>query len=245
MLISLRLSYLIPVIVVCVLSGCTSDLARAPVVNGWHQKSAASEKYKVRAGDSLYSVAWAFGLDYRDLALANNLSEPYNIRSGQLLVMTTKPPSSDGSVSSVESKYDVSAQQTSTIKSIDNTAYTALHWVWPTKGQLVSRFSAGDEGFKGISIAGTLGQPVLAAADGEVVYSGSGVRGYGDLILIKNNDSYLSAYAFNQKRLVVVGQKVSAGQEIAQMGHNNAGKTLLYFEIRKGGLPINPLILLG
>ena len=102
-----------------------------------------------------------------------------------------------------------------------------------------------EDGYQGIEVMGKLGQPVNAAVSGEVVYSGSGVKGYGNLIIIKHNENYLSAYAFNEKRLVSLGQKVKAGQEIALMGRNNAGKTLLYFEIRKNGKPVDPLKYLG
>ncbi len=227
---------------VMLLMGCVSDTARAPVVNGWHQPEAASEGYVVRSGDTLYSIAWAFGLDYRSLAEENHLQPPYAITVGQRLAMTSTPRSSDGVA--VHAGSPVSASTPVSVHSQGQQAFIS-HWQWPTQGTLGSRFSLSAGGYRGIEIMGRLGQPVNAAVSGEVVYSGSGVKGYGNLIIIKHNDSYLSAYAFNEKRLVSLGQQVKAGQEIALMGRNNAGKTVLYFEIRKNGKPVDPLKYLG
>ena len=114
-------------------------------------------------------------------------------------------------------------------------------WAWPTKGELIQNFSTHLEGHPGISIAGKVGQRIRAAANGIVVYSGDGVRGYGNLIIIKHNETYLSAYAFNQQNLVTTGDRVQVGQVIARMGQNDAGRSLLYFEIRRDGVPVNPL----
>ena len=228
--------------VLMLLTGCVSDTARAPVVNGWHQPDAASESYVVRSGDTLYSVAWAFGLDYRSLAEENHLQPPYAIKIGQRLAMTSKPRGSGS-----ESDNSVGARSRSAVASprSQSSQVVISHWEWPTRGALGSRFSLSADGYQGIEIMGQLGQPVNAAVSGEVVYSGSGVKGYGNLIIIKHNENYLSAYAFNEKCLVALGQKVQAGQKIASMGRNNAGKTLLYFEIRKDGKPVDPLKYLG
>ena len=223
------------------LTGCVSDTARAPVVNGWHQPEAASESYVVRSGDTLYSVAWAFGLDYRSLAEENHLQPPYAIKVGQRLAMTSAPRGLGATTGSavVETSRSVASPRS------QGAQVAISHWEWPTRGALGSRFSLSADGYQGIEIMGQLGQPVNAAVSGEVVYSGSGVKGYGNLIIIKHNENYLSAYAFNEKRLVSLGQQVHAGQEIALMGRNNAGKTLLYFEIRKNGKPVDPLKYLG
>ena len=113
-----------------------------------------------------------------------------------------------------------------------------VNWGWPVNGQVVSRFS---EKSKGVGIGGSLKQPVLASASGIVVYSGNGLRGYGNLIIIKHNDSYLSAYGHNSKILVHEGERVSKGQKIAEMGSTDGGVVKLHFEIREKGKPVNPL----
>ncbi len=115
-----------------------------------------------------------------------------------------------------------------------------VHWRWPAKGTLLDRFMAGDATRQGIDISGTAGDPVLAASDGVVVYSGSGLVGYGELIIIKHSDEWLSAYGHNRKRLVQEGQRVKAGQPIAEMGNSGAPRDELHFEIRRNGRPVDP-----
>ncbi len=117
-----------------------------------------------------------------------------------------------------------------------------LKWAWPTKGKVLAPFSEG--GNKGVDLGGKVGQPVLASEDGKVVYSGSGLRGYGKLIIIKHNKTYLSAYAHNSKLLVKEGQTVSKGQKIAEMGDTDADRVKLHFEIRRLGKPVDPTKLL-
>ena len=119
-----------------------------------------------------------------------------------------------------------------------------LSWQWPTQGSVTLRFAAADPARKGIKIAGALGQPIRAAERGSVVYSGSGLIGYGQLIIIKHNDNYLSAYGNNRKLLVKEGDQVTKGQRIADMGRANGGQSVLHFEIRREGEPVNPLSLL-
>ena len=114
-------------------------------------------------------------------------------------------------------------------------------WRWPGRGALVGTFAAGDPTRQGIDIAGNAGDPVVAAADGEVVYSGNGLLGYGELIIVKHNASYLSAYGHNRKRLVQEGEHVRGGQRIAEMGSSASSRDELHFEIRKNGKPVNPL----
>jgi len=108
----------------------------------------------------------------------------------------------------------------------------------------VSRYVGGDPTRQGINVAGKAGQPVFAAAEGEVVYSGAGLIGYGELVIIKHSDVFLSAYGHNRKRLVSEGQRVAAGQQIAEMGRSGAARDMLHFEIRRSGKPIDPLPLL-
>ncbi|MEO8747651.1 MAG: peptidoglycan DD-metalloendopeptidase family protein, partial [Rhodanobacter sp.] len=115
-----------------------------------------------------------------------------------------------------------------------------IHWRWPVDGTVLSRFNAGDA-IPGIEIGGRSGDPVRATADGVVVYSGNGLVGYGELVIIKHNDSFLSAYGHNRKRLVKEGQRVTAGQQIAEMGSTGATRDELEFQIRKDGNPVDPL----
>jgi lipoprotein NlpD len=114
-------------------------------------------------------------------------------------------------------------------------------WLWPAEGRLLSRFQADDPARKGIQIGGEEGQPVVATAAGEVVYSGSGLIGFGELIIVKHSDRMLSAYAHNRHRLVVEGQSVAAGEQLAEMGRNDRNQPMLHFEIRVNGAPQDPL----
>lgn len=231
---------------IVLLNGCVDDSRPAPVVNAWYQSGAASKFYVVRSGDTIYSIAFAFGLDYRALAAVNHLNSPYPITPGQRLIMTHKPPAESGLRPEPIRVGPLVAQEKPIKHPWVNEAPEPHFlekpvWHWPAKGRLVQHFSRSPDGHPGISIAGRLGEPVHATASGTVVYSGDGVRGYGNLIIIKHNDSYLSAYAFNQHNGVTVGDRVKAGSVIARMGQNDAGRTLLYFEIRRNGVPMNPL----
>lgn len=204
-----------------IIISCADDHPIAPVVNAWHQPKASSSLYHVQKGDTIYSIAWAFGLDYRALAAANDLQPPYVVSPGQHLKMVPTPR-----------------------KTFQPVSTSQFRWYWPAKGRLVERFTARLTGSQGIGIAGEIGQSIHATSAGEVVYSGDGVRGYGNLIIVKHNSNYLSAYAFNQQNLVQVGDFVKANQVIARMGKNDAGRTLLYFEIRYKGKPVDPLLFL-
>lgn len=119
-------------------------------------------------------------------------------------------------------------------------AVGGINWRWPTRGEVIRNYRADDLSRQGIGIAGTSGQAVVAAADGQVVYSGSGLRGYGELIIIKHSAEYLSAYGHNRRRLVNEGEQVRAGQAIAELGRTGADRDMLHFEIRRGGSPVDP-----
>lgn len=218
------------------LSGCFEHHRPAPVIDAWYQKGSASNFYIVRSGDTIYSIAWAFGLDYRVLATINNLSAPYALAVGTRLKMTHQRPETETGYAPAE-QAPVSSDAQSPVTPVS-------HWQWPARGKLIQRYSTDSDGHPGISIGGQYGELVRAAASGSVVYSGDGVRGYGNLIIIKHNKSYLSAYAFNQQNLVSVGADVKRGQPIARMGRDDAGLTVLYFEIRRNGAPVDPLKLL-
>lgn len=229
------------------LGGCTSG-TYAPVVSAWTQSNTKPGFYRVRQGDTLYSIAWAFGLDYRTLAAVNDLKSPYEIDTGQTLRMTIVPHRKAQKITTGARKESRPVWSQPQPQSKKQRIYIAEwpfkpvnHWAWPARGRIIRRFSPTLAGNKGINIAGKCGEPVRAASNGTVVYSGAGVRGYGNLIIVKHNNSYLSAYAFNRRLLVKEGTRVHVGQEIAEMGRDNSGKVMLHFEIRRNGKPVNPL----
>jgi len=224
------------------------------------RKLGKASQYRVRHGDTLYSIAWRANQDYRALARWNGIRPPYVIYPGQLIRLRprVKPhgkaspqvararrtaPAMSRSRTTARSSRSTTPHAGTTARSARQTS-ASLHWRWPAKGRLVATWKAGDPLRKGIKIAGREGQPVLATEGGKVVYSGSGLIGYGRLIIIKHNDNYLSAYGHNRKLLVRQGQRVTKGQKIAEMGRANDGRPLLHFEIRRDGKPVDPLKLL-
>ncbi len=203
-----------------------------PVDRGYHA---------VLKGDTLYSIAWRYGLDYRDIARWNRIAAPYVIYPGQRLSLKADLPADRTAdpAPPVPARPSAPAPRQATAERRPTPAGTAIRWHWPTTGEIVR--SNTPTAVKGLDIAGTEGQKIEAAADGEVVYSGSGLLGYGKLIIIKHNETYLSAYAHNRVIDVKEGETVSAGQKIATMGRSNRGHPMLYFEIRKEGKPVDPL----
>lgn len=231
------------ILVSVLLAGCGSSYSCAPVVNGWLQPHAAQSFYRVHQGDTIYSIAWAFGLDYRALAAANHLQPPYAIHAGQKLLMTNVPRGEYHPPAQRKNKSHRYVKQTTKKFPVHHQQSQLMlyNWIWPAKGRVISDFHLGRSGNKGIDIVGHYGEPILATQSGEVVYSGAGIRGYGNLIIIKHNDNYLSAYAYNKDILVQQGSWVRKGQQIASMGKNFAGQAMLHFEIRRNGKPVNPL----
>jgi len=272
--------------------------------------------YRVRRGDNLSTVAFRYGLDWRDIARLNNIPAPYIIYPDQELRLTdnipgVEPGSPQTSSAAGSSQVEVTAvpspgssttrsletprsstmaadtpaealpepsaapsgaePASSTAASVPAVASTPVaaapaagaaavvgtqtpsgsayvtpagdpsRWLWPTEGRLISRFQANDPARKGIDIGGKVGQPIVATANGQVVYSGNGLLGYGELIIVKHSDRMLSAYAHNSKRLVSEGQQVTAGDQIAEMGTNDRNQAELHFEIRANGSPQDPL----
>lgn len=243
------------------LSSC-STTSRAPVISkspGDSSKPAAvSNKtpspviapttgnqgyHVVEKDETLYSIAWRYGFDYRNLARWNNIPHPYVIYPKQVLRLKPLPvaarPTQAGTPA--DQKKQVSKPVEKTAPTVVNKSLpsAAIRWQWPTRGNLVNLNTPTSK--KGIDIAGKPGQVISAAAAGEVVYSGSGLLGYGKLIIVKHNDTFLSAYAHNENIFVKEGDKVSAGDKIATMGIGNNGKPLLHFEIRQDGQPVSPL----
>ncbi len=212
--------------------------------------------YRIKRGDTIYSIAWRYGFDHREFAQWNNIRPPYRIHPGQYLRVkrpagirptpsyaTTKPAQKSKSQVAVVSKRKISPKKRTVSK---NQSYKTLKlsWQWPTRGRVSARFRKGDQSRKGVILSGRLGQDINAAEAGTVVYSGSGLIGYGKLIIIKHNKSYLSAYGHNKRLLVKEGDKVKKGTHIADMGKNGSGNTVLHFEIRRNGIPVDPLQLL-
>ena len=215
----------------------------------------------VAKGDTMYSIAWRYNVDYKEIANWNNIAKPYTIYPGQFIRLKpvakkkgtplktetvkkstiakkplAKTPEKVVSQKPVQKKPSVTAKVVATRKpALPN---GPIKWFWPVKGKLVKSNSPTSK--KGIDIAGKNGQAIKAAAAGEVVYSGSGLLGFGKLIIIKHNETYLSAYAYNSKLLVKEGDRVKAGQDISRMGQDHSGRNILHFEIRKNGKPVEP-----
>lgn len=198
----------------------------------------------VQRGETVYRIATGNGITALDLALWNNIPPPYTIHPGQRLRLYPGGASSRPVASSsrpASASRPAATVSPSPAAPVYAPASSGLTWRWPADGQLAGRFVSGDPTKQGIDVAGSAGQPVRAAADGVVVYSGSGLVGYGELIIIKHNEQWLSAYGHNRARLVNEGQLVKAGQHIAEMGRTGAARDMLHFEIRYNGKPVDPL----
>jgi lipoprotein NlpD len=202
--------------------------------------------YTVKRGDTLYSIAWAIKQDFRKVAWWNGISSPYVIHPGQRLRMyppsqkTTKKSGTSPPQAAYSTKQKVNKPAKPKSYKSKAPQGKVKRWGWPTVSRkVVSRFHP-TAGRDGIDISGRYGVAVYASADGQVVYAGSGLRGYGKLIIIKHNKTYLSAYAHNDSILVVEGQNIKAGKKIGRMGISGKGSATLHFEIRKNGKPVNP-----
>lgn len=203
----------------------------------------------VQRGETLYSIATRNGITVLDLATWNALAPPYTIYPGQRLRLypgggpSTRPaaanPARPRSMPSSPPARNTSPTPAVAAPSVPATS--GFPWRWPADGTLIGRFVAGEPTRQGIDIAGSGGAPVRAAADGTVVYSGAGLIGYGELVIIKHSESWLSAYGHNRRRLVNEGQIVKAGEQIAEMGRSGAPRDMLHFEIRFNGRPVDPL----
>ena len=302
-------SIAIAVIAAALVVGCSSSGSHAPVVeHGAEREIAPGAKlkkppvlvaapsikavprdkdgrpqvYVVQKGDTLYSIAFNYGLDYREIAELNSIQNHGIIHVGKELrlsstsnstgvktMVESKPleapvksqpkvaklPYTEQAVAQIEkmqedlqksepvmvtkipSKSEIKPEVK--IDGITDEDGSTLEWSMPTSGTLISEFSE-TASRKGIDIAGKLGQAIVASSAGKVVYSGSGLRGYGKLVIIKHNKAYLSAYAHNDQLLVKEGQNVSKGQKIAEMGNTDTDQVSLHFEIRRFGKPVDP-----
>ncbi|PPU53497.1 hypothetical protein XarbCFBP6827_19510 [Xanthomonas arboricola] len=194
----------------------------------------------VQRGDTLYAISRRTNITAPDLAAWNGLSSPNTIYPGQTLKLY--PPGAIRPGGSASSAGTVVPPRPSA--PIAAPVSSGFPWRWPADGVVVGTFVSGETTKQGVDIAGASGQAVRAAADGVVVYSGAGLVGYGELIIIKHNDQWLSAYGHNRKRLLNEGQSVKAGQQIAEMGRSGAARDMLHFEIRYNGKPVDPLLYL-
>lgn len=265
------------VISVIGLSSCMSG-GQAPVYSREQQKTDPSEKksveqkqksptkiskqkirknyYTVVRGDTLYSIAWRYQIDYKSLAKWNGIRSPYTIFVGKKLRLIP-PPKKPTQIAKVKKPKPKKAATKPTkpvvkpvqkptkktvpqkaAKPVPKKATAKITWVWPAKGKLITSNTASSR--SGIDIKGKMGQVVKAAAAGKVVYSGSGLVGYGNLIIIKHNNSFLSAYGHNSRLLVTEETEVSRGQPIAEMGNSATNQVKLHFEIRKDGKSVDP-----
>lgn len=249
---------LVSLFIFCLISCGGSDY-RAPVERRYSKPKAVPSSYVVQRGDTLYSIAFRYGLDYRAFAAANNISSSYTIYPGQKLLLkeraagrkiaavapksnkakpTSKPavktPAKTAQKATVKTKPKPSAPKASNV--------AVSGWRWPTAGTVVRGYSSSVH--KGIDISGKRGDPIFAVAAGQVVYAGTGIVGFGELLIVKHNELYLSAYGHNSRLLVDEGETVKAGQKIAEKGSTGTNTTKLHFEIRKEGKPIDPQKLL-
>ncbi len=277
-----RLQWAVALVTAALLGGCTVTSTRqAPVAERSAPPAAAPAapkpaaprapsadgNYIVQPGDTLFSIAAAFGRDVKDLARWNNIDDPSRIRVGQTLRVA--PPSDNSAAAlpvtptapAVTKPLDGPATASSApaatappasaepspapgpVASIPEAkapaAAPSADWIWPANGKVIDKFD--EKRNKGIAIAGKEGDPVVASADGQVVYSGSGLRGYGNLVILKHDDDFISAYAHNRQILVKQGQMVKRGQRIAEVGRSDTTQPKLHFEIRRQGKPVDPL----
>lgn len=232
-------------------------LALAFVLSGVLTGCGGHVYHRVREGETLYAIGWRYGQDYRSVAAWNSIPPPYTIKNGQVLRVAppvtpwweegdeAAPAESNGGTNTRAARTKAGPRLNAPFAPDEAVeADIPGGWRWPARGRVVRTFSLLPPQSKGVDIGGDIGQPVYAAASGRVVYSGSGLIGYGKLIIIKHNKVFLSAYAHNDQLLVKEGEDVGVGQEIARMG--STGNTpLLHFEVRRNGKPVDPLPLLG
>lgn len=249
----------------CFLGGCATPKAPATPAPPLSSQTRPMEKingitYLVRRGDTLYSIAWRAEVDFRNLARWNNLAPPYKILAGQSLRLA--PPFEEERTREVPAPPAPPAPQRVTTRPLppsvpavpvisrppvvrapeaepETRPEPPPAWQWPLRGNLSRGFN--QAGNKGIDIEGKTGDPVRAAAAGKIVYSGQGLIGYGNLVIVKHSDTFLSAYGNSTRLLVREGDEVASSQPIAEMGAAGGSQQALHFEIRKMGKPVNPL----
>ncbi|NLU98802.1 peptidoglycan-binding protein [Marinomonas sp. UCMA 3892] len=248
------------------LSGCSYEVLHYSAKNNRTYASnnasvasiPSSGVHRVQSGETLFSIAFRYGLDYRELAKSNHIDSPYTIYPKQKIrlngVRNTAPSDSNNSTSSIPlivsntKNIPPKSDPVVSIKAPEKLPKSDMKdekisgsWSWPVDGEVTRGFSNAGVSSKGIDIKAEQGALVKAAADGTVVYAGSGLIGYGNLVIVKHNDMYLSAYAYNERILVKEKQNVRAGDSLAVIGGKGDDRPLLHFEVRRDGRPIDPL----
>jgi lipoprotein NlpD len=226
--------------------------AEAPRILPGAENAGKPGYYSVRPGDTLFRIALDNGQSWRDLQAWNSLGNPNLLEVGQVLrvappptTVSTAPVANTGVVArplqpaGSEATAQAPAQPATPPAAEPLAGADEIKFIWPAQGVVATPFD--EQKNKGVAIAGRLGDPVLAAADGRVVYAGAGLRGYGNLIILKHNNTYLTAYAHNQALLVREDQSVRQGQKIAEMGSSDTDSVKLHFEVRRQGKPVDPL----
>lgn len=216
--------------------------------------------HRVKRGETLIGISLEYGVDWRELAQWNQIANPNRIEVGQLLTVrapaapppvasrlevrplppaTPTPAQVPAAPAMPPASPSAPAAAPPIAAAPAEAAGESLSWAWPANGGVITQFAEG--GSKGIAIAGAPGEAVLAAERGRVVYSGSGLRGYGNLVIVKHSNDFITAYAHNRAVLVKEGQTVRRGQKIAELGMSDADRPMLHFELRKGGKPVDPI----
>lgn len=239
------------VMIATMLTGCISGREFVSVEEKFSKGQPATGFHLVEKGDTLFSIAWRYGIDFRELASANSISSPYTIYPGQKIdIKNISKKSVAAAPVTVEKPSKPAPKVQTPAKPVAKTSHIApvkvqesaeTDWNWPANGRLTGYFSTKKPVNKGIDITGSLGESVLAAAAGTVVYAGEGLRGYGNLVIVKHDETYLSAYAHASRILVREQEVVKAGQKIAEIGSTGTDKVKLHFEIRRNGKPVDPL----
>jgi lipoprotein NlpD len=243
------------VVLLLALGACSAPHRPAPVVDRYNPSEKPPPYYIVSRGDTLFSIAWRYGFDVKRLANANNIRSPYTIFPGQAIMLKERyiAPARSPKIAvksppraSVKTPTPVAKPQAKVIakKPAPPPSSERESWRWPVKGPLTRRFVATGQAHKGIDIKGKMGKPVRASKSGVVVYAGSGLVGYGNLLILKHSERYLSAYGHNRRLLVKEGERVKAGQTIAELGDSGTNSAKLHFEVRIDGKPVDPLKLL-
>ena len=238
-----------------IITGCSTSYAPVEDRNGsvsakQKHKGKIPAYYRIKKGDTLYSIAWKYSLDYKRIASINKIRSPYRIYPGKKIRLISgnsyqtqgysnknnKKSTKKTSSSSYKKSYKKNYKKKSSLYS----GAAQLHWIWPVKGKIIQFFKP-NNGKKGIDISAAQGSLIKAAEGGKVVYSGHGLLGYGNMIIINHNGRFFSAYAHNQVLLVHDGQIIKKGQAIARLGRSGTDRYKLHFEIRKNGTPVNPM----
>jgi lipoprotein NlpD len=224
---------------IMVLAACASS-SNAPI--------ARAGTYTVKKGDTLYSIGKRYNRNTRDLVAWNKLPSASQIEVGQVLVLNapagmrstapaTRAPATTRAPAKTAPKPAPAQTKTAKDRAIVAANAENINWMWPATG---TRRNSSDKNKKGVDIVGTSGQPIMSAAAGKVIYSGRGIRGYGDMVIVKHSNAWLSVYAHNKTLLVKEGQNVKRGEKIAEMGNTDSPNVKLYFELRRNGDPLNP-----